>query len=677
MEIINKITFDMAAAGMPPYIDAVQGDTLTRKVEITLMKRGQVFDPSDGFVSVSVAFKKPDGTAGWYDTLPDGNIAATVISDGVYQVSLAPEMFTVPGSVYALFRFDLDGKTISTFPFVVRVAENPSFNSTKSENYYNVQTWDSVNVSFDEIFDRLAKLEQGGGGGSALWNSYGLPQLLLYGDISAMTKDDAVTLDYVYGDKSGTCTAKWQGTSSLAFPKKNYTIKFDNAFEAHEGWGSHEKYCLKANWVDFSHARNVVSAKLWGQVVKTRRGTNNNIFSPNYIGFVDGVQSVNGLTVTANEDGSLTVMGTATAWTHITVQHELYAGNTNILTNGLNTDNYNDEYVISVTNSKGEYPSGLEWFGYDANSHMAFIRVNEGDSINDTIYPKIEKGRVATPWEPQLSADTKKLSTLVNGGGVDGFPIVVSINGAYQGIYTFNIPKDGWMFDMGNGVQEGIVCAEGGTYLREQVSCDGTETDFSIEYATDEDNTSWIPTSVNRLIDSLNNSDGTDVNTTIAQYLDWDSAIDYFAMSLLFNNFDGFGKNYLLATYDGTRWLFSAYDMDSTHGLWWNGQEIMSAINHVSGKVSSFRQNKVFDMICLYKKEELKARYTDLRNSVLSDDNVITAFANFICKIPKGLYDMETELWVDIPSTSVNNLAQIADFYKRRSAFIDREIENL
>jgi hypothetical protein len=168
MEIINKITFDMAAAGMPPYIDAVQGDTLTRKVEVTLMTRGQVFDPSDGFVSVSVAFKKPDGTAGWYDTMPDGSSAATVISDGVYQVSLAPEMFTVPGSVYALFRFDLDGQTISTFPFFVRVSENPSFNSSKSENYYNVQTWDSVNASFDEIFDRLAELEQGGGSGAGI-----------------------------------------------------------------------------------------------------------------------------------------------------------------------------------------------------------------------------------------------------------------------------------------------------------------------------------------------------------------------------------------------------------------------------------------------------------------------------------------------------------------------------
>ena len=31
------------------------------------------------------------------------------------------------------------------------------------------------------------------------------------------------------------------------------------------------------------------------------------------------------------------------------------------------------------------------------------------------------------------------------------------------------------------------------------------------------------------------------------------------------------GKNYFLATYDGTKWFFSAYDMNITYGLNWNG----------------------------------------------------------------------------------------------------------
>jgi hypothetical protein len=82
----------------------------------------------------------------------------------------------------------------------------------------------------------------------------------------------------------------WLYCSSLSkfYEKKNYTIKFDNAFEAKEGWGEQKKYCLKANYIDFSHARNVVSAKLWSQIVASRSVANENLAScPNY-GAVDG-----------------------------------------------------------------------------------------------------------------------------------------------------------------------------------------------------------------------------------------------------------------------------------------------------------------------------------------------------------------------------------------------------
>ena len=63
-------------------------------------------------------------------------------------------------------------------------------------------------------------------------------------------------------------TIKIQGTSSLAYAKKNYTIKFfdDPDHEVKSavdvGWGSENEYCLKANWIDKTHCRNVVTAKL-------------------------------------------------------------------------------------------------------------------------------------------------------------------------------------------------------------------------------------------------------------------------------------------------------------------------------------------------------------------------------------------------------------------------------
>lgn len=101
-------------------------------------------------------------------------------------------------------------------------------------------------------------------------HAFGIPVLEMTGDIAAMDKDNAVTLSYVYGERKGTLTCKWQGSSSIGYPKKNYKVTFDTTFEAKSGWGSHNKYVLKANWVDASALRNVFSAKLWGQMVKER-----------------------------------------------------------------------------------------------------------------------------------------------------------------------------------------------------------------------------------------------------------------------------------------------------------------------------------------------------------------------------------------------------------------------
>lgn len=69
---------------------------------------------------------------------------------------------------------------------------------------------------------------------------------------------------------SGYVTAKIMGTLSLQYPKKNYNIRFyaDEActksinVQFQKSWGSHSKYCMKANWVDVTQARNIVSARL-------------------------------------------------------------------------------------------------------------------------------------------------------------------------------------------------------------------------------------------------------------------------------------------------------------------------------------------------------------------------------------------------------------------------------
>lgn len=50
------------------------------------------------------------------------------------------------------------------------------------------------------------------------------------------------------------------------YEKKNFTIVLDEGVEMMPGWGVQDEYCLKANYIDPTHAGNVVSARLVAQM---------------------------------------------------------------------------------------------------------------------------------------------------------------------------------------------------------------------------------------------------------------------------------------------------------------------------------------------------------------------------------------------------------------------------
>lgn len=122
---------------------------------------------------------------------------------------------------------------------------------------------------------------------------YGLPILKLESpDLLTLTKSDGklegVKFTYSTGSTSHAgekvtslvgefSSVKVQGASSAVFPKKNYTLKFDSDVCLKGDWGYHDKYVIKADWVDFSHMRNEFGAWLWGQIRKTRLNNDNNL----------------------------------------------------------------------------------------------------------------------------------------------------------------------------------------------------------------------------------------------------------------------------------------------------------------------------------------------------------------------------------------------------------------
>ena len=385
-----------------------------------------------------------------------------------------------------------------------------------------------------------------------------IPKVFIDGIIPTTKDDQLAELTYISKTKTfhAYLKIKCQGNTSMQFDKKNFTIKMysDEARdikmkEVFRDWKceSH-KYVLKANYVDHTHARNIVSANLWYQTVASR---------PDY-----------------------------------------------------------------------------------ANLPM-------------------------------------ELKNSPRNGAIDGFPIKVYANGDYQGIYTWNIPKDDWTFGMDENDEKHIVL-QAETNTSDMNPCnfnalwDGTDgTDWSVEVGV---NSEAVKTSLNNLIDCVMNTDDTTFRDTIGEYLDVQSAIDYIIHCTAIYAVDNVAKNLLLATYDGVKWFCSAYDMDATFGSNYDGTLAVPANeywpwNELTNVGLWTRIRKVFSA-------ELLQRYNELKETVYSKWNMITTFEHFTDPIGNDLYAEDLEIYSNIP-TLVGNVKYVRNFIRDRRWFADMHIEGL
>ena len=384
-----------------------------------------------------------------------------------------------------------------------------------------------------------------------------IPRLNINGDGILDLATKATTLDvtaqFEGSDEVYYATLKLQGTSSLSYEKKNYTINFykDETYSSKKkidlgyGWGKESKYCLKANWIDSTQARNIVSARLAAQMQKK--------------------------------------------------------------------------------------------YG--------------------------------------LFEDTP------NNGLIDGHFVEIYINGEYRGLYTLNIPKDDWMFNMNKNNENHIVmCAEnpnkGSSTTFEATSSTVDGEDWSIEVGpngSDEEVQATFA-KLNRVINFVKDSTNEEFKTHFSEYLNLDATLNYYCFMALSNAVDNMNKNMLFVTYDGQVWYPSLYDLDTTWGLWFNGEGLYSFTNKVTdyGGGSSLLFKKLVECY----PNELQARYTELRETVLSNENIINEFEKFINSAPAEAWKREQTKWPNIPSKQYG-IDQIKEHVLKRGNYIDSVMEQL
>ena len=425
------------------------------------------------------------------------------------------------------------------------------------------------------LVDAINEAAKTGGSGEAVTH---LPSLKIYGDISLSNKDaETKAYQYIWENpdekyqRTGYCSLKWQGESSLSYPKKNFTIKFfhDMKYKRKDKLNlfpdlvlHKNKWVLKANWVDRSMAKNIVSCQLWGQIVKNR---------------------------TAEPEAHLT------------------------------------------------------------------------DSPNF--------------------------------GAVNGHPITLYINDVFHGLYTFNIPKDEDLFGMEeDNPLHCAVCGDsqdgtGSTAFR-IATINGWELevpDAWASYEVEEEGqtvTKYVSDGLVALIDFVMTATDAEFKENLNNYLDVESAVDYYLMTYLDCGIDSLGRNLMLLTYDGgNKWYCSLYDADTT---WGNGLSGSGPYNPTLPCPEGYemKTSLLWERLEANFGDELYARWQALRQNIFRADYIKNQFSMFWDSIPDELYEADIERWKNqsekypnLPQWNVDFKTRVFNFIDARLPYCDTQIK--
>ena len=127
-------------AASPVIIKAKQNDRNTRYIAAHLYVDGLAYPVPSG-TEIAFRYKKPDGTAGFYDALPDNSPAITV-SGNTVTVELVEQVLTAAGCVHCeINMYNAASEKLTTFTFEISVEESVLTDAEIiSSDYYNVLT---------------------------------------------------------------------------------------------------------------------------------------------------------------------------------------------------------------------------------------------------------------------------------------------------------------------------------------------------------------------------------------------------------------------------------------------------------------------------------------------------------------------------------------------------------
>lgn len=274
---------------------------------------------------------------------------------------------------------------------------------------------------------------------------------------------------------------------------------------------------------------------------------------------------------------------------------------------------------------------------------------------------------VANRLAAQMNKQYGKFVNSPNFGQIDGFPVMVELNDQLQGLYTFNIPKAAWTFAMDDENPDHIaIQGENNQYYFDKLP---EFEDFEVEvgdYDMDRSFEIFL-----RLADFIVNCSVEEFREHAAEYLDIDACINYYCFAIANTAIDNWQKNMIFATYDGRLWTPVLYDMDTLWGYSWDGKSHLQA-GHLD--VDDFDKSQFWYKLRAAYGQEIKERYKELRQGVLSYENMVACFEAFKMAIPLKCYEADQALWND---GQVRTYEGTYAYMKDNLAWIDVRMEEM
>lgn len=507
---------------------------------------------------------------------------------------------------------------------------------------------------------------------------FSLPVLYLNGNLSTVTKDTIAKAAFSYKDgeveKAGYLTIKWQGASSLNYPKKNWNLKlFSDAdftkkmkMRMKADWANNNSYMLKADWIDATHARNLVNADLWKQLTLNRPVLRN---SPvNYVQHSDMpyIDQMSGLDVkhtiyhldkgfygkTATVSFDLTT-DSAGGDFHLVMAHQTH----DLVTGNIQSGTHHHSQTIIFDDDK--HPDEISRLSMIVNNYAGNFKLeNMALVLGDKEIPDADN-----PVD-----SITKLRKAPNAGTIQGFPILLVINGTPQGIYNFDSKKnnDLWNVDEKDSNNYIVISDDpAGTLATDNPQFGEGKYNFEVP----DNPTDTMKNQFTALARFINSSSDEEFKAQVADKLDLMAAIDQYLFNSYTTMIDAGAKSDVYITYNnGQYWIPSFYDFDSTWGLKADGSAIDDRYIMTWGAspTSSFMMSKLQIRVRDNFPDLVKARWNELKDTIFSPAHITSMFESYISQIAEKYYELDQKIWPDIPSSKTTNQRQLQQFIADR-----------